>query len=123
MQTSAASLRLSWSLPEALATAGPPLLFALRLWASVCLALCFAFWLQLDKHSALFVLAPYILRIHGKSEKETGLTSAPISDRASFDQSDAEIDARDAGTGIGDTPHQQSNAESPELDAIDPDRG
>jgi hypothetical protein len=48
MQTSAASLRLSWSLPEALATAGPPLLFALRLWASVCLALFFAFWLQLD---------------------------------------------------------------------------
>src|SRR5271168_4893596 len=28
--------------------AGPPLLFGLRLWASVCLALYVAFWLQLD---------------------------------------------------------------------------
>jgi uncharacterized membrane protein YccC len=28
--------------------AGPPLLFGLRLWASVCLALYIAFWLQLD---------------------------------------------------------------------------
>src|SRR5271170_2161384 len=28
--------------------AGPPLLFGLRLWASVCLALYAAFWLQLD---------------------------------------------------------------------------
>ena len=27
---------------------GPPLLFGLRLWASVCLALYVAFWLQLD---------------------------------------------------------------------------
>src|SRR6266478_1673437 len=29
-------------------TAGPPLLFGLRLWASVCLALYVAFWLELD---------------------------------------------------------------------------
>ena len=29
-------------------TAGPPLLFGLRLWASVCLALYIAFWLELD---------------------------------------------------------------------------
>src|SRR5208282_3490856 len=28
--------------------AGPPLLFGMRLWASVCLALYIAFWLQLD---------------------------------------------------------------------------
>src|SRR5262249_36509245 len=28
---------------------GPPLLFGLRLWASVCLALYVAFWLELDK--------------------------------------------------------------------------
>jgi uncharacterized membrane protein YccC len=48
MHASAASLRLSWSLPDALATAGPPLLFAIRLWASVCLALFIAFWLELD---------------------------------------------------------------------------
>src|SRR5271168_1385186 len=31
--------------------AGPPLLFGLRLWASVCLALYVAFWLQLDAPS------------------------------------------------------------------------
>jgi uncharacterized membrane protein YccC len=48
MHASAASLRLSWSLPEALATLGRPLLFAIRLWASVCLALFIAFWLELD---------------------------------------------------------------------------
>jgi len=33
---------------DTLAAAGPPLLFGLRLWASVCLALFVAFWLQLD---------------------------------------------------------------------------
>jgi uncharacterized membrane protein YccC len=43
-----ASPRLSWSLPEVLATLGLPLLFAIRLWASVCLALFIAFWLELD---------------------------------------------------------------------------
>ena len=31
-----------------LQTSGPPLLFGLRLWASVCLALYVAFWLELD---------------------------------------------------------------------------
>jgi uncharacterized membrane protein YccC len=31
-----------------LTAAGPPLLYALRLWASVCLALFLAFWLELD---------------------------------------------------------------------------
>src|SRR5690348_6390679 len=35
-------------LRDALATVGPPLLFGLRLWASVCLALYVAFWLELD---------------------------------------------------------------------------
>jgi uncharacterized membrane protein YccC len=48
MPASAASLRSSWSLPEALSTLGPPLLFAIRLWASVCLSLLTAFWLGLD---------------------------------------------------------------------------
>src|SRR5712671_3084627 len=48
MHASAASFRLSWSLPDALATVSPPLLFAIRLWASVCLALFIAFWLELD---------------------------------------------------------------------------
>src|ERR1700674_1988955 len=33
---------------NALIAAVPPLLFALRLWASVCLALYVAFWLELD---------------------------------------------------------------------------
>jgi uncharacterized membrane protein YccC len=35
-------------LGKAMRSAGPPLLFGLRLWASVCLALYVAFWLQLD---------------------------------------------------------------------------
>src|SRR5215469_9416031 len=35
-------------LQQALRAAGPALLFGLRLWASVCLALFVAFWLQLD---------------------------------------------------------------------------
>ena len=34
---------------EAARAAGPPLLFGFRLWASVCLALFVAFWLQLDE--------------------------------------------------------------------------
>jgi uncharacterized membrane protein YccC len=38
-------------LPNALRVAGPPLLFGLRLWASVCLALYVAFWLELDNAS------------------------------------------------------------------------
>jgi uncharacterized membrane protein YccC len=33
---------------DAATAAGPPLLYALRLWASVCLALYIAFWLELD---------------------------------------------------------------------------
>jgi uncharacterized membrane protein YccC len=48
MHASAASPRLTWNLPEAVARLGPPLLFAIRLWASVCLALFVAFWLELD---------------------------------------------------------------------------
>ena len=39
---------LSAGLPHVLLAASPPLLFGLRLWASVCLALYVAFWLQLD---------------------------------------------------------------------------
>src|SRR3954464_5635046 len=35
-------------LTEALRAAGPALLFGLRLWASVCLSLYLAFWLELD---------------------------------------------------------------------------
>src|SRR3984893_11655405 len=40
--------RLSAALTNAARAAGPPLLFGLRLWASVCLALYIAFWLELD---------------------------------------------------------------------------
>src|SRR3984957_8659309 len=38
-------------LANAARTAGPPMLFGLRLWASVCLALYVAFWLELDNAS------------------------------------------------------------------------
>jgi uncharacterized membrane protein YccC len=48
MQTMAASPRLGASWPDALTAAGPALLYGLRLWASVCLALFLAFWLELD---------------------------------------------------------------------------
>src|ERR1700747_3396969 len=51
MHTSAAAPRLTRSggkLAEALTAARAPLLFGVRLWASVCLALFVAFWLKLD---------------------------------------------------------------------------
>src|SRR6478752_3406178 len=48
MRTSAASPRFDRSLTDALTAAGEPLLFGVRLWASVCLALFVAFWLELD---------------------------------------------------------------------------
>ena len=38
-------------LANAARTSGPPMLFGLRLWASVCLALYVAFWLELDNAS------------------------------------------------------------------------
>ena len=38
----------AWRRNDALRAAGPPLLFGVRLWASVCLALYVAFWLELD---------------------------------------------------------------------------
>jgi Fusaric acid resistance protein family len=40
--------RCAGALVSAARAAGPPLLFGLRLWASVCLALYVAFWLELD---------------------------------------------------------------------------
>jgi uncharacterized membrane protein YccC len=48
MDTSAASASLGRNLTETLSAAGDPLLFGVRLWASVCLALFVAFWLELD---------------------------------------------------------------------------
>ncbi len=52
-------------LTEALRAAGPPLLFGLRLWASVCLALYVAFWLELPNAqwagtSAAIVCQPHL---------------------------------------------------------------
>ena len=48
MHTSAVSPRSSGNLTGWLVGASEPLLFGIRLWASVCLALYVAFWLQLD---------------------------------------------------------------------------
>src|SRR5262249_13623743 len=50
---------------QALRGTGPPLLFGLRLWASVCLALYVAFWLELDNAywagtSAAIVCQPHL---------------------------------------------------------------
>jgi uncharacterized membrane protein YccC len=52
-------------LTDALTAAAPPLLFGLRLWVSVCLALYLAFWLELDNAywagtSAAFVCQPHL---------------------------------------------------------------
>jgi uncharacterized membrane protein YccC len=52
-------------LANTLRAAGPPLLFGLRLWASVCLALYIAFWLELDNAywagtSAAIVCQPHL---------------------------------------------------------------
>jgi uncharacterized membrane protein YccC len=49
MHPDAMSSGLGRSLADAVASARAPLLFGLRLWASVCLALFVAFWLQLDE--------------------------------------------------------------------------
>jgi uncharacterized membrane protein YccC len=50
-QGQSALWRAPWpgaGLANALSVAGPPLFYGLRLWASVCLALYIAFWLELD---------------------------------------------------------------------------
>ena len=52
-------------LTDALSAAGPPLLFGLRLWGSVCLALYVAFWLELDNafwaaNTAAIVCQPHL---------------------------------------------------------------
>ncbi len=48
MRASAEPIPFGKNLTHTLNAASPPLLYALRLWASVCLALYIAFWLQLD---------------------------------------------------------------------------
>jgi len=57
--------RLGTALATAVRAAGPALLFGVRLWASVCLALYVAFWLQLDNAywagtSAALVCQPHL---------------------------------------------------------------
>jgi uncharacterized membrane protein YccC len=47
-RTRAASPRFSRTLKDTIAASREPLLFGVRLWASVCLALFVAFWLELD---------------------------------------------------------------------------
>src|ERR1700683_2384567 len=42
------AMRLGDTVGRTAKAAGPPLLFGLRLWASVCLALYVTFWLELD---------------------------------------------------------------------------
>lgn len=46
--TAASPTRVAQYVKDAAAVAGPPLLFGVRLWASTCLALYVAFWLQLN---------------------------------------------------------------------------
>src|SRR6202048_5163142 len=63
-QASPAASSAAW-LMDALRAVGPPLLFGLRLWASVCLALYVAFWLELDNAywagtSAAIVCQPHL---------------------------------------------------------------
>ena len=48
----------------ALGSVGPPLLFGLRLWASVCLALYVAFWLELDNPSWAGTTAAIVCQPH-----------------------------------------------------------
>jgi uncharacterized membrane protein YccC len=52
------------ALIDALRAAGPPLLFGLRLWASVCLALYVAFWLELDNASWAGTSAAIVCQPH-----------------------------------------------------------
>src|SRR5436309_12226830 len=49
---------------SAFAVSGPPLLFGLRLWASVCLALYVAFWLELDTPSWAGTSAAIVCQPH-----------------------------------------------------------
>jgi uncharacterized membrane protein YccC len=51
-------------LTDRLKAAGPPLLFGLRLWASVCLALYVAFWLELDTPSWAGTTAAIVCQPH-----------------------------------------------------------
>src|SRR5262249_13437916 len=52
--------------------AGPPLLFGLRLWASVCLALYVAFWLELDNASWAGTSAAIVCQPHLGAPRRKG---------------------------------------------------
>ena len=57
-----------------LKAAGPPLLFGLRLWASVCLALYVAFWLELDNAYWAGTTAAIVCQPHlGASLRKAGV--------------------------------------------------
>src|SRR5437867_7370933 len=64
--------------------AGPPLLFGLRLWASVCLALYVAFWLELPNAqwagtSAAIVCQPHLVcRLLLEKKKQNKISSDSI---------------------------------------------
>src|SRR5262249_25744824 len=56
--------RLAVDLTDAMRAAGPPLLFGVRLWASVSLALYLAFWLELDNASWAGTSAALVCQPH-----------------------------------------------------------
>jgi uncharacterized membrane protein YccC len=60
----ASSARFTARLANASKAAGPPLLFGLRLWVSVCLALYLAFWLELDNAYWAGVTAALVCQPH-----------------------------------------------------------
>jgi hypothetical protein len=64
--TRGSTLEPSWgdALGRAARAAGPPLLFGLRLWASVCLALYVAFWLEIDNASWAGTSAALVCQLH-----------------------------------------------------------
>src|ERR1700761_6391032 len=63
--TSSDDAWVSWDTLSGIASrVGPPLLFGIRLWASVCLALYIAFWLQLDTPSWAGTSAALVCQPH-----------------------------------------------------------
>ena len=96
-------------------TAAPALLFGLRLWASVCLALYVAFWLELDSPywagtTAALVCQPHLGAflaglVCGARRALEGPETAPLAhclmgQRRSIDQTDNGRSARAAGTSL-----------------------
>ena len=92
---------------------GPPMLFGVRLWASVCLALYIAFWLELDNPVWAATSAAYVCQPHLGASLRKGwyrmvgtvvgamvivvLTACFLQERAALpDRSDA-LRARDRG--------------------------